>query len=111
MSKQLRFTHKGTEYCLEYTRKSVEQMEKRGFKVSDIMDKPVTTLPILFAGAFIANHHDIKTETVDAIYMEMKSKDNLIAKLAEMYNEPIEALIGAGDSEEAEGNLEWTANW
>jgi hypothetical protein len=109
MSKQLRFEYKGNEYCLEYTRKSVEQMEKKGFKVSDIMEKPVTTLPTLFAGAFIANHRNIKPELVDEIFLKMKGKDNLIEKLAEMYNEPIMALID--EPEEAEGNVDWTASW
>ena len=109
MSKQLRVEYKGNEYCLEYTRASVEQMERKGFKLSDIMDKPVTTLPSLFAGAFIAHHRNIKPETIEEIFSNMKGKGNLIERLALMYNEPIEALIG--EPEEAEGNLEWTASW
>ncbi len=109
MGKQLSFTYKDNEYCLEYTRKSVEQMERKGFKVSDIMEKPITTLPTLFAGAFLAHHRNIKPEIVDEIFLKMKGKDNLIEKLAEMYNEPIMALID--EPEEAEGNLEWTASW
>lgn len=109
MGKQLSFTYKDNEYCLEYTRKSVEQMERKGFKVSDIMEKPITTLPTLFAGAFLAHHRNIKPEVVDEIFSKMKGKDNLIGKLAEMYNEPIMALID--EPEEAEGNLEWTASW
>ena len=107
--KHLRFEYKGTEYCLEYTRASVEQMERKGFKVSDIMEKPATTLPALFAGAFIANHRNIKSETIEEIFSKMKGKTNLIEKLAEMYNEPIMALID--EPEEAEGNLDWTASW
>lgn len=109
MGKQLSFTYKDNEYCLEYTRKSVEQMERKGFKVSDIMEKPVTTLPTLFAGAFLAHHRNIKPDVIDEIFSKMKGKDNLIEKLAEMYNEPIMALID--EPEEAEGNLEWTASW
>lgn len=31
-------------------------MEKRGFVASDITDKPMTTPPALFAGAFLAHH-------------------------------------------------------
>ena len=33
----------------------------------------------------------------------------LIGKLAEMYNEPISALVD--EPEENEGNLNWTASW
>lgn len=109
MKKQLCFEYKGNEYCLEYTRDSVRQMERKGFKISDVMEKPMTTLPNLFAGAFIANHRNIKPETVDEIFAKMKDKDNLIEKLAEMYNEPIMALID--EPEEAEGNVDWTASW
>ena len=54
MSKQLRFTYNEKEYCLEFTRKSVEMMEKQGFVAGDITDKPMTTLPALFAGAFVS---------------------------------------------------------
>ena len=109
MSKQLRFKYEGTEFCLEYTRKSVEQMEKSGFVAADIKDKPVTTLPALFAGAFLANHRFVKQETIDEIYSKMTNKSDLIGKLAEMYNEPIMALID--EPEDAEGNLDWTASW
>ena len=109
MNKQLRFNYHDKEYCLEYTRKSVEQMEKSGFVASDIKDKPMTTLPALFAGAFLANHRFVKQEVIDDIYSKMTNKGDLIGKLAEMYNEPIMALVD--EPEEAEGNLDWTASW
>lgn len=109
MSKQLRFTYQDKEYCLEYTRKSVELMEKKGFVASDIEDKPMTTLPALFAGAFLANHRFVKQDVIDEIYSKMTNKGELIGKLAEMYNEPIMALVD--DPEETEGNVDWTASW
>ncbi|HJA69242.1 MAG TPA: DUF5055 domain-containing protein [Firmicutes bacterium] len=109
MDKRLEFTYDGKEYCLEYTRRSVETMEKRGFIASDITDKPMTTLPALFAGAFLANHRFVKQETIDEIYSHLKNKQELIGKLAEMYNEPILALVD--DPEENEGNVDWTASW
>lgn len=109
MNKQLRFTYQNQEYCLEYTRRSVEIMEKKGFVASDIETKPVTILPALFAGAFLANHRYVKQDVIDEIYSKMTNKQELIGKLAEMYNEPIMALVG--EPEESEGNLGWTANW
>ncbi len=39
----------------------------------------------------------------------MKNKDELIGKLAEMYNEPIMTLVE--EPEEDKGNIEWTATW
>ena len=109
MAKQLRFTYQDKEYCLEYTRKSVEMMERNGFKASEIQDKPMTTLPALFAGAFLANHKFIKQDVVDAIFAKMTNRGELFGKLAVMYNEPIATLIDEPD--EAEGNLDWTASW
>ena len=60
MAKQLCIKYNDKEYTLEYTRKSIELMERRGFKISDIQDKPVTTLTALFAGAFLAHHKFVK---------------------------------------------------
>ena len=109
MNKQLRFTYQDKEYCLEYTRKTVEMMEKKGFVASEIESKPMTILPTLFAGAFLANHKFIKPEIIDEIFSKMTNKQELIGKLAEMYNEPIMALLNEPD--ESEGNLDWTASW
>ena len=109
MAKQLRFTYQNREYVLEYTRKSVEIMEKKGFVASDIETKPVTILPALFAGAFLANHRFEKQEVIDDIFSKMTNKTELIGKLAEMYNEPIMALVD--EPTDSEGNLNWTASW
>lgn len=109
MSKQLRFTYDDKNYTLEFTRKSVEQMERSGFVASDINEKPMLTLPTLFAGAFLANHRFVKKEIIDEIFSKLTNKGELINKLAEMYNEPIMALVD--EPEESEGNVEWTASW
>ena len=109
MAKQLRFTYQDKEYVLEFTRRSVEIMEKKGFVASDIETKPVTVLPALFAGAFLANHKYEKPEVIEKIYAKLTNKQELIGKLAEMYNEPIMALVD--EPAESEGNLDWTASW
>lgn len=109
MSKQLRFTYQDKDYCLEFTRRSVETMEKNGFVASDISEKPMTVLPALFAGAFLANHQFVKKSIVDEIFSKMTNKSELIGKLSEMYNEPIMALVD--EPEESEGNVDWTASW
>lgn len=109
MAKQLNFTYQGTEYCLEFTRKSIETMERNGFVASDINTKPMSTLPTLFAGAFLANHRYTKQNVIDEIFSKMTNRGELIGKLAEMYNEPIMALID--DPDEKEGNLNWVASW
>lgn len=109
MAKQLNFTFEDKEYTLEFTRRTVSEMEKKGFVASEITDKPMTTLPALFAGAFLAHHRFVKQETIDKIFSKLIKKEDLIGKLAEMYNEPIMALVEEPD--EDEGNVNWTATW
>lgn len=109
MAKQLTFTYDGKDYTLEFTRRTVAEMEKKGFIASDITDKPMTTLPALFAGAFLAHHRFVKEDVINDIYSKLTKKEDLIGKLAEMYNEPILALVE--EPEKAEGNLDWTATW
>jgi hypothetical protein len=109
MSKQLNFKYNGTEYTLEYTRRTVEQMEREGFVADDLKSKPLTMLPTLFAGAFKAHHRYVKREVIDEIYSKMTNKADLIGKLAEMYNEPIMALID--EPVESSENLTWTQSW
>ena len=109
MGKQLNFKYQDKEYCLEYNRRSVEMMERNGFNAEDINSKPMTTLPALFAGAFLANHRYVKQSVIDEIFSKMTNKSELIGKLAEMYNEPIMTLID--EPEDIEGNVEWTPSW
>jgi len=109
MAKTITFNFEGTEYTLEFTRASVATLEKQGFNINDIADKPLTTLPALFAGAFIAHHRFVKREVIDRIFEKMTNKKDLVMKLAEMYNETIESLVD--EPEESEGNLEWGASW
>ena len=109
MSKQLNFEYNGKNYCLEYTRESVKQMEREGFKSSDVLEKPMITLPKLFAGAFKAHHRfGIKSNEIEAMFNKFTNKDALFEKLAEMYNEPMEAML----DEPEEGNaIAWEANF
>ena len=93
MAKQITFSYNGNDYTLEFTRRSVEEMEREGFRVDDIQIKPMTALPALFAGAFKAHHRFIKRRTIDEIYAAMPNKEDLIQRLAEMYNEPLETLL------------------
>ena len=70
----------GENYTLEYTRKSVEIMEKQGFVAEEVDRKPMTMLPALFAGAFIARHRFVKKEVIDRIYARLPRKDELIPR-------------------------------
>lgn len=102
---KIKFSYKEKDYCLEYTKRTVKIMEDRGFVPGKILEAPMTYLPELFAGAFLANHRFIKKEFVDEIFETMEDKNELINVLIEMYNEPIKALT----EETSEGNATaWT---
>ena len=111
MAKQLNFEYKGKEYTLEYTRESVKQMEREGFVASDIVNKPMLTLPTLFAGAFKAHHkYDTKQKQIDEMFELFKNKQALVEKLAEMYAEPIETLMD-DDNVDSGNAIAWDANF
>ena len=109
MAKQIVFSFEGKDYTLEYTKRTVQEMEREGFSAQDLDRKPMTTLPALFAGAFKAHHKWVKQDIIDMIYAKMPNKDELVVALAEMYNEPIIGLMDEPD--EKEGNVDWTTSW
>lgn len=110
MAKTITIKNKDKEYTLEYTRRSIEQMERNGFRTEDLDDKPVSTLPKFFAGAFIANHPFAKAKDIDEIFMSLPNKEELLQNLIEMYSEPINALMDEPDAN-SKGNLNWQKNW
>ena len=110
MAKQLRFEYEGKEYCLEFTRETVKQMEREGFVSGDILTKPMSTLPKLFAGAFKAHHkYDTKQKVIEEIFDGFKNKPALVEKLAEMFAEPMETLMD--DCADEKNAIEWDANF
>lgn len=111
MAKQLIIKYEDKTYTLEFTRKTVSQMEMQGFVADEVTKKPMTLLPKLFAGAFLANHRFVKPEVIEKIYARLGKKEELIAKLVEMYQEPLVTLLDEPDADGAGGNLDWTAAW
>ena len=110
-AKILKITDKeGNEYTLQYNRRSIETMERQGFRVSDLAAYPMTMFPTLFKGAFLMHQRMISSKKVDDLFDAIPDKDRLLEKLAEMYNEPLEALMAG--AEDDEGNAPtWEANW
>lgn len=103
MAKTITCNIDGNDYVLEYTRASVKTIESKGFNISEITNKPVTTITKLFEGAFIANHRGISNEKIEAIYSKLGDKKKLIERLVDMYQETVTSLI----DENEEGNAGW----
>ena len=102
---QINFTYDGKDYCLEYNKATVKQMEDKGFSPQKILDAPMTYLPELFRGAFLANHQYTNRRVIEEIFGKMDDRAELVNVLIKMYNEPIKALT----EDENEGNgVKWT---
>lgn len=105
MAKTVTLTYEKCDYTLEFTRRSIKQMEDNGFIVTEVEKKPMMILDI-FRGAFIAHHPRVSREKIDEIYDQIGNKRALVERLVEMYTEPINALL----SDSTEGNAIWKSN-
>ena len=106
----MKLTYEGQDYTLEFTRRTVERMEEQGFSISEAQNKPLSTLPTLFAGSFLAHHRYLKEDTIDKIFAQIPNKEKFMLNLIEMYAEPINALFDEPQGE-AEKNAVWEANF
>lgn len=103
MSK-INLEYNGKKFMLEYNRQSVKTMEAQGFNLEEVSSKPMTMIPMLFAGAFIKNHKGTKRATIDEIFDDAGDKTGLMQALMEMYGETLSTLT---EDKEAEGNVSW----
>lgn len=92
-----------TDYHLTFTRDSVRKIESMGFNIEEVGTKPVTMLPLLIRGAFMANHPSVSTKVIDELYNEMSDKQSFIEVLAELYAEPINSLL----DDNKKGKVKW----
>ena len=109
MAKQITLTYNGETYTLEYTRRTVSDMERAGFDWRDIKSKPMSTYPMLFYGAFLAHHRKIKESLTKEIYDKTPQREELTGKLAEMYADTLNTLFE--EPEESEKNASWKADF
>lgn len=107
MAKKITIPYGGKTYTLEFDRKVASTMEKQGFNINELAEKPAVMVPLLFHGAFLMNHPNAKGETKERIFDAMKSRTKLIQALAEMYVETYNTLFDAGDEDGDEGNPGW----
>jgi hypothetical protein len=113
MAKTVTFTYDKTAYTLEFTRETVSALEQNGLSLSDVQnigDRPMTTVMMLFTGAFMAHHRKAATISglIEKIWASIPDKRGLIDILTEMYTEPLDALMDEPDDEK--GKTTWTVN-
>lgn len=106
MEKTLTFTDNGKTYTLAYTRESIIATENRGFVIGSVYDKPVSSLELLWKGAFLAHHDSLTIAEVDALF-EKVDKNGLLDALIDLYKAPVESLF---DEENSKNAIKWTVN-
>ena len=106
MAKRIRIPSEDKKYVLEYTRKTASVMERSGFNLDELTDKPNTMIPMLFRGAFLANHKDTKESTIEKIYDGLTRKTARSNGLVDMYRATRETLL-VDTPHEGEGNPDW----
>lgn len=109
-SKKITLSYEGKDYTLEYDRRAVKMMERRGFNIGELESKPVTLLPQLFWGAFQKHHRNISQDTTDQILESLGSREALYGKLTEMYSEVVLSLFDEA-SKKTGKKMKWEPNW
>lgn len=106
MNTKINLTYKGVPYTLEYDRMSVKTIEANGFDINEFVSKPLNSIEMAFAGAFIKNHRKIKQSLVNEIYDKCPKKEDLIQALIQMIQETYETLFEDAEPDD-EGNASW----
>lgn len=99
------FTYKDNEYTLEFTRNTVMETERMGFNMDKLDSAPVTSLTLLFRGAFLAHHRTLTIAEVDDILTNI-DKDGLLSALGQLYMDAIKPL--AENEENSKNAIKWT---
>lgn len=108
MASTITITYKDKDYTLRYSRATIIKMEKNGFNVEDAAKTPVTFVLQLFAGAFLAEHSDVKQSLIEEIFDSLGNKGELKDALIEMYLDV--AIKTMADNDEPEKNPGWVLN-
>lgn len=91
--------YNGKTYTLEFTRASVATMERQGFQASEVSGKLATSWPVLFAGAFLANHRHVKKSEIDEIFERTEGRYELFEELIAMYADTVTSLFEAPEDD------------
>ena len=89
----------GREYTLEFTRRTVVKLERAGFDLNKMDSSPMTMIPLMFWGAFLARHPSMTREQTDKILFEGLGGlgEEEMAYLGKLYSAPFQTLIAGSD--------------
>ena len=107
MAHTINFTREGYDYTLEYTRKSAQAIQERGFDDKELETKSLVMIPLLVKGAFMAHHRNMSEDKIWEIYKSIGNKVDFVTELLKMYYETVATLT---DEPEDSGKVEWTVS-
>ena len=84
MNTKIELKYEGQNYTLEYDRAGIKLLESRGFNIDEFIEKPMTNTEMVFQGAFLKNHPNIKLATIDEIFKACPDKTGLMQTLNKM---------------------------
>ncbi len=90
---KIELTFDDKNYTLEFTRRTVRDLENSGFNIYEASSKPVSSTETLFRGAFLAHHKNMKVEEADRIWAGIEDKAGLFEVLTDMYIAAVEATM------------------
>ncbi len=106
MAKQLILKDEnGKRYTLEFTRNTVEQMQRNGFVLNT--DALYTSAKDLISGAFRKNHRHLQWDEIEKIWKAQNKRDDLLKALAEMFYQPTRDLFDEDESDNPDENPTW----
>ncbi len=94
--------YEGTDYTLEFNRKSADILEKNyDFSLENVSNGKYSSFADLFYCAFLMHHPRIKRATADKIMELTGSKEELFEVLVRMYTDAVSSLFETQDEEKA----------
>lgn len=98
----------GKEYVLEFNAQTVKEAEGAGFVIGEVMNKPMTLIPLLFFFAFRMHHPSVsKKKTDDILKNDLGGLNEAMQeRLVELYLAPLNELSGEETPKNAKMTVE-----
>ena len=88
-----------TKYVLEFSRATAEFAEAQGLIISEVEQKPLSTMDKLFFFAFRKNHPRVTKAEADKVLEDVGGmSDQLLVRLVELYTETANSLLATEES-------------
>jgi hypothetical protein len=109
MNTIINLDYKGETFKLEYDKTSVKALENLGVNLSNLLQKPISNIDMMFQCAFIKNHPETPITKIDEILSSCQNKTELVTSLITMINEVCDIVTGEPDKE-ASKNVSWAVS-